>query len=140
MTVAQRLNVKIILLWGFYFCDSQPRRLLLTVNPDSNSGWTLEHEDKFRSKCKKFSYTSPDSHSCWVSETYTQPWLEARRLYELRAWLKSPLICLNAAVLSSCPNEWLRNKIQTFLLLLQLKRITVNQSFALANLSTWAFI
>lgn len=41
-----------------------------------------------------------------------------------------PLIWLNAAVLSTCPNEWLRHKIQTFLLVLQLKRIAVNQSLA----------
>ena len=77
-----------------------------TDNPGSNH----KHEDGFRAG------VAPPLHTHTHTHTHTHsPWLEADRPHGLSARLNSPLIWINAAVLSSCPNEWTRHKIQTFL-------------------------
>lgn len=116
VTVAQRLNMRIICLWGFTFtfsfftfCVSSFRRLLIQLCFSILLTQTthVEHWNMRTSSGLGAEIAQPlpfDSLSCWEAETCTQPGLRAEGPYGLSARLKPPLIWLNGAVLSCCPN------------------------------------
>lgn len=103
----------------FLSCISEFRRLLLTFQLSSSvffQAGLQKDEDELRSECWNCTWTSWHGYSCWAFNRHTQWWMGARRPQS--ATQITP-------IRPNCLNEWLRLKMQTFLLLLQLKQINL---------------